>query len=88
MVESNLSKIYILLSTYELIELRLRLNITCLTADHLFDLPEGSYESFENGFRIQSIREDNSIRMTECFNKHGRSILPISMQIQRINNAN
>ena len=80
MYESDLRKNYILLSSFELIDLRLRLNITCLTADHLFDLHEGSYESFENGFRIQSIQEDNVIRMTNCFDNCGRNILPLNMQ--------
>ena len=81
MYESNLGKSYVLLSAYELMNLRRQLNITCLTADHLFNLVEGSYELIENGFKIQTIHEDNIIRMTECTNEYGRNILPLSMQI-------
>lgn len=82
MVESNLSKTYILLSIYELIDLRKSLNISCLTADHLFDLPEGCYEMFENQLMAQSVSQDNLIRMTDCFDEHGRNILPLNMQLK------
>jgi hypothetical protein len=87
MVESNLSKTYILLSTYELIDLRIRLNISYMTADHLFDLPEGFYEMFEKQLMIQTVFQDNIIRMTDCFDDNGRNILPVKMQIERNNYA-
>lgn len=83
MFESNLSKNYILLSTYELIDLRKRLNISSLTADHLFDLPEGFYEMFEKQLLKQTVYQDNIIRMTECFDDTGRNILPLKMQLHR-----
>ena len=83
MYGNSFCKNYILLTLFELVDLRQRLNITCITADHLFDLPEGTYEMFESGYRIQSIQEDNIIRMTQCFDENGRNFIPLRMQIQR-----
>lgn len=70
-----------LLCPRELFNLRLQLNISSDTADHFFNLANGSYSKFETGERIQNLLEDNSIRATNGLNSKGKTILPLCMQI-------
>jgi hypothetical protein len=72
---------YRVLNRDELIKLRKRLNIAFSTADHLFDLEEGSYENLEKGLRTLTFYEDNIIKETNCFDDCGKNLLPARMLI-------
>ena len=67
---------YEVLKPQELIELRQKLKVSTSTADRLFSLNNGVYEQCENGLRLLTPSEDNLIRLTNCFDKKGRNILP------------
>lgn len=62
--------------SFELFELRTKLNISTETADNLFGLERGRYEECELGLSELTLSEDNLIRETNCFDEVGNIILP------------
>lgn len=82
MYYSNLFLEYRVMCSLELLDLRIKLNITTLTADHLYGFIEGTYEECENNLRQLTALEDSIIKDTNLFNDNGNCMLPQWMQIK------
>ncbi len=67
---------YQVYQSFELFELRSKLNISTETADHLFGLEKGRYEQCETNLSELTLSEDNLIRETNCFDEAGNIIIP------------